>query len=153
MVLAGGKNSLEFSRCMQTHGEPNFPDPGANGTISVSSGDGVDPGAPSFQKALNDCRKYLPSGGKAPTGAALQKMQNEMLAYSACMRANGVPTYPDPTFLNGGATVRIGSGHGSGIDPSSPAFQHAQSACQKDLAGLPGGKGGPIGGGPVGRKS
>jgi len=41
------------------------------------------------------------------------------------MRANGVPSYPDP-----------GSGNGpqvSQVDPRSPAFQTAQRACQKYL--------------------
>jgi hypothetical protein len=135
MVLAGGKNSLQFSQCMQTHGEPNFPDPGAGGTISMN---GVDPGSPAFERAMNDCRKYLPSGGKPLSGAALAKLQQQLLAFSACMRANGVPSFPDPSFLNGGATVRIG-GPSSGVDPRSPQFQHAQSVCQKDLSGLPGG--------------
>jgi hypothetical protein len=152
-VLVGGKNSLPYSECMQTHGVPTFPDPSASGEIDISSSSGVDTSSPAFQRASADCRKYLPNGGKPPTAGALQKMENAMLAYSACMRANGVPTYPDPTFLNGGATVRLGGGgSNSGIDPSSPQFQHAQSACQKDLSGLPGGgaKIGAIGGGPPG---
>jgi hypothetical protein len=150
-VLVGGKNSLPYAQCMQTHGVPDFPDPSASGEIDISSSSGIDPSSPAFQGASNDCRKYLPNGGKPPTGAELQKMENAMLAYSACMRANGVPTYPDPTFLNGGATVRLGGGgSNSGIDPNSPQFQHAQSACQKDLSELPGGKQPVVGGGPPG---
>ena len=41
------------------------------------------------------------------------------------MRANGVPTFPDPS----GQGFEIQPG--SGIDPSSPAFQAAQAKCQK----------------------
>jgi hypothetical protein len=55
------------------------------------------------------------------------------LAYSRCMRTNGVPNFPDP---NPGGGFDLGAG----IDPSSPAFKAAQAKCQKNLqgGGLPG---------------
>jgi hypothetical protein len=143
MEMNVGSDGIELSHCMQTHGEPNFPDPGSNGSISISSADGVDPNSPAFQKAMNDCRKYEPNGGKLPTGAALQKIEKQLLEYSACMRANGVPTFPDPTFSGGAVGIRINSGAGakssSGIDPNSPEFQHAQTVCQKIMSGALGG--------------
>ena len=48
-----------------------------------------------------------------------------MMRYSSCMRANGEPSFPDP---NGQGQIHV-----SGIDASSPQFQKAQQACQKDL--------------------
>jgi hypothetical protein len=45
------------------------------------------------------------------------------------MRSHGVPSFPDPS----GRGIHIGPG--SGIDPSSPAFRGAQSACRKLLPG------------------
>jgi hypothetical protein len=53
------------------------------------------------------------------------------LAFADCMRANGVPNFPDPK-PGGGFQL------GSGIDPSSPAFRAAQAKCQKFMP-LPGG--------------
>ena len=50
-------------------------------------------------------------------------------AYSACMRKNGVPNFPDP---QGGKLIMK---QGSGIDPNSPQFQAAQKKCQKLLPG------------------
>lgn len=50
------------------------------------------------------------------------------LAFAECMRANGVPTFPDP---NPGGGFQLGGG----IDPSSPAFKAAEARCQKILAG------------------
>ena len=50
------------------------------------------------------------------------------------MRAHGVPNFPDPSGSGGGIQL------GSGINPRSPGFQSAQSACQKLLPG-----GGPRG--------
>jgi hypothetical protein len=45
--------------------------------------------------------------------------------YSACMRANGVPNFPNP---NSSGVIQ-----GSGIDPNTPQFQSASGKCQKDL--------------------
>jgi hypothetical protein len=55
------------------------------------------------------------------------------LAFSRCMRANGVPNFPDPT-PNGNLQLHPGPG---AIDPLSPAFNGALSKCQK-LHPLPG---------------
>jgi hypothetical protein len=46
------------------------------------------------------------------------------------MRAHGVPNFPDPSSADGGVQLS-----GSGINTQSPAFQAAQSACQKLLPG------------------
>jgi hypothetical protein len=48
--------------------------------------------------------------------------------YSACMRKHGVTSFPDP---NGQGVITIHSGEG--IDPSSPAFKSARTACDKLL--------------------
>jgi len=50
--------------------------------------------------------------------------------FADCMRAHGVANFPDPSP---GGGIQIGSG--SGINPQSPAFQSAQSACSKLLPG------------------
>ncbi|MFJ5266738.1 hypothetical protein ACIQAC_40430 [Streptomyces sp. NPDC088387] len=64
------------------------------------------------------------------------------LAYSQCMRDNGVANFPDPQ--PGGGGIRISPE--DGLDPNSQAFKDAQQTCQ-DLApqgGGPGGGGGTI---------
>jgi hypothetical protein len=49
------------------------------------------------------------------------------------MRGHGVPNYPDPiTGPTGGQAINLGP---EGIDPSSPAFQAAQAACEKLFPG------------------
>ena len=57
-----------------------------------------------------------------------------MLAFAKCMRASGVPNFPDPNAS--GQVVHVGAG----TNPSSPAFRTAQAKCQKLLpgGGLPG---------------
>jgi hypothetical protein len=54
------------------------------------------------------------------------------LAFSECMRANGVPNFPDPQ-ANGGVELP------NGVDPSSPAFRAAQSKCAKLIPSVAGG--------------
>jgi hypothetical protein len=52
---------LKFSKCMRSHGLPNFPDPKANKEgISISSAHGLDPNSPQFQAAQKDCRSLVP---------------------------------------------------------------------------------------------
>src|SRR5262245_6169046 len=140
MVMAAGDvhAMAKFAACMRKNGVPNFPDPNAQGQISISSAAGIDPGSAAFQHARQACQKDLPNRG-APTPAQQAQARQAALAFSACMRKNGVPNFPDPQFLGGGkVAIRIGSG--AGIDPKSPQFQHAQQVCRKDM---PFGKGAP----------
>lgn len=136
---------VTFAKCMRTHGVPNFPDPGSNGNGGIQiqasktagSGasmtvNGVSVSAPAFQSAMQSCRSDLPNGGHPPPLTAARKQA--MLQFSQCMRAHGLPNFPDPTFGSGGA-VRLQVKPGEGIDPNSPQFQQAQAACAKYRAG------------------
>lgn len=63
------------------------------------------------------------SGSESPAAAA------DFLKFSQCMRSDGVPNFPDPTSRG------IELSRGSGIDPSSPAFQSAMKTCKKLMPG------------------
>jgi len=84
------------------------------------------------------------TGSGAATGADASRpgapapgdLQSQDLAYAECMRANGVPNFPDPK-PGGGFEVQSGPG---GIDPSSPQYQLADAKCQKYM---PNGGAGP----------
>lgn len=85
------------------------------------------------------------SGGGSPSGvasvasstttaAAAGPSQNQLLAFSQCMRSNGVPSFPDPQhFVGGNAKLTI---HGLG---ASPKIQAALNACSHLLPSGPGG--------------
>jgi hypothetical protein len=131
---------LAFAQCMRSHGVPNFPDPtaGSGGGLEIQASrragsgpslkvNGVSVNAPAFQSAQQACRSLLPNGGKPPQLSATQKQA--MLQFSRCMREHGVPRFPDPTFSGGRVGIQMRAG--SGIDPSSPAFQAAQNQCQQ----------------------
>lgn len=62
--------------------------------------------------------------GNVSSGSTAGAQGNEStgtftLAFARCMRANGVPNFPDPNGQSGQL------GPASGIDPNSPAFQSA----------------------------
>lgn len=61
--------------------------------------------------------------GKA--SASPTSSQDRALAYSQCMRDNGVPNFPDPSEDGG---IKIGPD--SGLDPGSGEFEKAREACQ-----------------------
>ncbi len=71
------------------------------------------------------------TGGGATTSPpdAPANTNQTALAFSRCMRANGVPSFPDPS-PGGGFLFNA-----NGVDRSSPAFKEAQVKCSKLLAG------------------
>jgi hypothetical protein len=72
------------------------------------------------------------SSGKSGGGSG-SAVASAGIKYADCMRAHGVPNFPDP---GSGGAVDLS---GSAINPQSPAFESGQSACQKLLpGGLPG---------------
>jgi hypothetical protein len=78
------------------------------------------------------------SGTIAPSGTAVGGGAPSGLAFSKCMRANGVPNFPDPQ-PGGGLMFRVSPG-----EINSPARRHAQATCVKYLpGGGPNGPGGP----------
>jgi hypothetical protein len=52
----------QVSQCMRDHGFAKYPDPDANGSITIDSTVlGVEPDDPAFQKAMQECNKYMPA--------------------------------------------------------------------------------------------
>jgi hypothetical protein len=123
MNVGNATLGAKFSSCMRKHGVSNFPDPNSQGVIQFGSSQGIDPSSPTFRSARTACQKLLPNGGQ-PTPAQQAQMQQQMLAYSKCMRAHGITNFPDPS--NGGIQLR-------NIDPNNAQFRAAQQACQGNL--------------------
>jgi hypothetical protein len=136
---SGSGDPVAYSACMRSHGVGNFPDPDSNGRIKITSGvsrngqkTGVDVNSPQFKAAQKACQKLLPNGGR-PTAAQQAEEQQAMLQYARCMRAHGVPEFPDP---KAGGEFKLGTK--AGVDPDTPQFQAAQKTCQKLVPGGPG---------------
>src|SRR5215831_16220556 len=133
----------EWAACMRSHGDPNQVDPtiDANKVIHITFPAGANGNGPaSIGKGSNDpCGAYLTAastalrGGKPlpkPDPAKLEK-------FSQCMRANGIPDFPDPS--GGGLSIRTQPG--SDLNPHDATFQNASKFCAKKygLQGFGGG--------------
>lgn len=71
-----------------------------------------------------------------PTGAGASSSPSpartaELLKFSQCMQSHGISDFPDPN--NG--VLSIPANTGGDLDPKSPQFQGAQSACKKFMPG------------------
>ncbi len=95
----GSSNSqlLAFSRCMRSHGVPNFPDPNSSGELSKTTLQQLAASDSRFQPATQTCAHLLPNGGSGPTAAEVQQEWSGMLNFARCMHSHGVPDWPDPT--------------------------------------------------------
>ena len=132
---------LALATCMRSHGVPNFPDPNSSGSYTLTSsgsiegagGSAIDIDSSEAQAAYGDCRHLLPGG---PSISQLeQDVQQEqqrkaqalpaLLKWEQCVRDHGEPTFSLPL---GGQSPAPGSS--AAINPSSPQFQAALTACQ-----------------------
>jgi hypothetical protein len=133
---AGAHKSLKYAQCMRTHGVPNFPDPTADGSFSLT---GINPRSQQVQNAQNICGKLLSLGRQTPSPAQQAQALASALKFSQCMRSHGVTNFPDPQSSGGGIRISLKASASGGLDPSSPIFQAAQKACRGSLPPLPGG--------------
>ena len=133
---------LALAQCMRGHGVPNFPDPNpsggytltSNGSIEGARGTSIDINSSQAQAAYGDCRHLLPG---APSISQLKQLEQQeqqrqeqalpmLLRYSRCMRSHGVPGFPDL----GQSDQSPAPGNGAAINPNSPQFLAASTACQ-----------------------
>jgi hypothetical protein len=127
---------------MRGHGVPDFPDPNAsgsytlttNGSIEGAGGTSIDINSGQAQAVYGDCRHVLPG---APSISRLEQLEQQeqqrqeqalpmLLKYSQCMRSHGVPNFPD----FGQSNPSPAPGNSGAINPNSPQFQAASTACQ-----------------------
>ena len=109
-------------------GAHELPRPNAQGVITFGSDMGIDPNSPGFESARSTCEKLLPNGGQ-PTPQEQAQRQQELLAFSKCMRAHGLNDFPDPTSQGFRSTSRPAATW----TRSNAQFQAAQKACQGHL--------------------
>jgi hypothetical protein len=136
--------ALEFAQCMRDSGVPNFPDPVAqpDGSFGFQRPPGAS--ASALDEALKSCQSEARAIGiDVGSNGGDSEAQDALLKLSRCMRANGLPEFPDPK-PNSDA---LGGVHElfSGYDLESPRVARALNACQpvlnQLLSGVHGGGG------------
>jgi hypothetical protein len=90
----------------------------------LAAGCGGGGGSPGVANTVSSTTTATTASGPTP---------NALLAFSQCMRSNGVPNFPDPQHFAGG-NVKL-TIHGFG---TSPAVQSALGACHQLLPSGPG---------------
>jgi hypothetical protein len=73
---------------------------------------------------LQDCRKYLPAGGRSENITTAE--QGYYVKVAQCMRAHGIKRFPDPTFSNGNVQFNVPAG----MDTNAPQFEAARHICE-----------------------
>jgi len=114
---------------MRSHGVPDFAEPDSNGNFNVR------PGSVSSQEtAANQVCNHLLNTDTQLSAARTQRTLGQLVKYSRCMRAHGVPGFPDPTTISGGIGEPGGftfDTAGLNLDQRSPQYHAAQQACQR----------------------
>ena len=106
---------------------------GAHGLKSKFAG-----GPASIEAAERACARYRPKESQKGSEPPQVKVEHEeaLRRFAKCMREHGVQAQADPS---GGVSIQV-KPRSAAPNPESPAFQRAQSACQKLMPG--GGPGG-----------
>lgn len=82
-----------YATCLTQHGVAASSPSGRGIQITGN----VDPNSPQFAAAQKACQKLAPRGGPAPLSSAQQALRTKgLVKFSQCVRAHGVPSFPDP---------------------------------------------------------
>lgn len=128
---------VRFAKCMRAHGVTSFPDPSSDSGAEVSttpdggaSINGQEVNPHTWKSAEHTCLTKLPFA--KPSQKELAQEVKQQLTMSKCIRAHGVPNYPDPVVRKGQMVV---PNTPADSNPNSPAFQGALTACSKSTDG------------------
>jgi len=136
--------ALKFAKCMRDNGI-DMPDPQRQAGGGILQKMGSDKDAPineaKLEAAQKRCEHFMANGGGSGPGPGDDpKQRDAMLAYSKCMRQNGVPKFPDPKFSGNKVELSLRTKDGSvNLNPDAPAFKAAEKVCQGKLADVTGG--------------
>ena len=133
---------LAFSRCMRSHGVPNFPDPQpATNTAKFPTAQQLGVSDARYQAAEKHCQPLLPAGtdDRFPP-AEVRLLLTGMLAFSKCMRSHGVANFPDPTTDSQGRPVFVfpqGEHRRLGSPPFLAPVRECRHLLPNQLGGIP----------------
>ncbi|RVX38387.1 hypothetical protein EDD27_0691 [Nonomuraea polychroma] len=110
---------MAFAKCVRENGVPDFKDPAPGAAID----DEIDFNSPAFKKAAEACKDVMPTPFLR-NEADENWSTADKRKYAACMRSNGVPSFPDPD--TSGAFKLDDDDR-----PDTPQFKKAEEACKQ----------------------
>jgi hypothetical protein len=135
--------ALKHAQCLREHGvQASDPQPGKGFQVVGKPGDDMN----KLKRAEDACKHFIDDVPPPKVDAGQQaEMTDRALKFSQCMRAHGVPDFPDPQIESGGRmTMKLPKS----IGPDNPRVQAAQKACAS-VGPQIGGASPTPGGGPV----
>jgi len=112
--------AVAFSGCMRSHGVPEFPDPASRSGVPKVTPQQVGVSDARFRAAQTACASL-----RQPAQAQQPQIMAGMVNFARCMRAHGIPNWPDPSTDRSGQPVF----DISGINPDSPRVSNTADAC------------------------
>jgi hypothetical protein len=97
-TAAAHEQAVKFAECIRSNGVTAFPDPNASGQFAYgipSESSPLNPSSPAWKQAIGACKSLEPSEFM-PTSFTPAQL-SARLKFAQCVRANGVPSFPDPT--------------------------------------------------------
>ncbi len=138
------RKALAYSRCMRARGVLKFPDPNSSGAIPKVGLPQLGVSSAVFQAAQRACQHLLPNSGQSSQAWDRQTL-NALWNFARCVRAHGVPNWPDPLAESDPGqpgTPGFRRQLPPGINTDSPVVKNAMHTCQHLLAGIGYGSGG-----------
>ena len=117
----------DWAACMRSHGVPNQADPTIDDRKAIHIALAPKQGVPFVDQFKKPCQTYLTEAEEALRGGKpfAKPDTAKLLAFSECMRAHGIPDFPDPS--HSGLVVN----GGGDLNPNNPTFQNASKVCAK----------------------
>jgi hypothetical protein len=141
-------SAVAYSQCMRSHGVPDFPDPPSSGVVPKGSAQEFGVSSSEYQAATRACQHLYPTTdgsiqlcettGDCPQ-AVVQQGLSVMRRYAQCLRAHGVPNWPDPTIDSEGRPFFDVSGAGITYQYThSASFESKDRQCERLIGGSAG---------------
>jgi hypothetical protein len=138
--------SLAYTKCMRSHGVPQFPAPDAQGNWNDTQIQQIDQkDSQAARNANAACNSLLPNQGSGLSVTQLQDMQEQNLRNAVkaahCMRAHGIQNFPDPAGSTQSSGINwqpvISAEQAGGFNQNSPSYEAAFDACSGKRLGGP----------------
>ena len=131
------QTAVAYTRCVRSHGIPDFPDPDSSGQISKERVLQLKVSGSVLEAAQAACQSLWPY--QPPSQAQQRQELADDLKFAQCMRSRGLPNFPDPTPGADGPRFVLSISK-DGFDPHSPQVLAKAHGCQHVLpagSGLP----------------
>jgi hypothetical protein len=118
---------------VRSHGIPNFPDPNSSGQVAKETAQQLGVSDSVLAAATHACAYLNPANKLLLSPAQQRQVMSNGLKLAQCLRAHGVPNFPDPTIGPNGPRFVINTSRDH-INLHSPQIIAKGHECLRELA-------------------